>query len=91
MQSIGIKLIFVAPLYFVHSFIPFFVIITIYGIVSSPVMAVTTALISERTKAEDQGGILGINQAVMSLGQIFGPLVAGAVQHSNSAYFELRS
>lgn len=69
----------VFPLYFVHAFAPFFAIITVYGIVSAPIMPVVTALISERTKAEDQGGILGINQSITSLGQIIGPMIAGVV------------
>lgn len=51
----------------------------LYMIVFSPQMAMVSALLSERTKAEDQGGMLGLNQAYMSLGQIIGPLIAGLV------------
>ena len=40
---------------------------------------VITGLLSERTKAEDQGGILGINQSIVSFGQIVGPLIAGTI------------
>lgn len=76
------------PLMFTGTFIPFFAVIMLYGIAGSPINAVVTALISERTKAEDQGGILGINQALMSIGQIIGPLIAGAITvYSTPAVF----
>ena len=45
-----------------------------------------SALITERTKAEDQGVILGINQSYVSLGQIIGPLVAGVVTEYSIRY-----
>lgn len=67
------------PLYFVHSFVPFFAIIIVFGIVSAPIVPIVTSIISERTKAEDQGGILGINQSIISMGQIAGPLIAGII------------
>lgn len=68
-----------APQFFIHDFLPFFVSIVVFAIVSSPITPVVTGLISERTKSEDQGGILGINQSIISLGQIIGPIVAGVV------------
>ena len=77
--SLVVTVLSMLPLYFVHSFTPFFVLILIFGVVNSPVVPVVTALISERTRAEDQGGILGINQSITSLGQIVGPLIAGAI------------
>lgn len=46
---------------------------------SAPQTPMVTALISEKTKGEDQGGMLGITQSYVSLGQIVGPLLAGAV------------
>jgi MFS family permease len=46
------------------------------AIVMAPITPVLTALISERTKAEDQGIILGINASYTSIGQIIGPLLA---------------
>lgn len=36
-----------------------------------------SAMISNATKDEDQGGILGLSQSYTSLGQIIGPVVAG--------------
>ncbi len=57
----------------------FGILLVPFMIASAPHYPMLSALISERSRAEDQGGILGINQAVMSLGQIAGPLVAGQV------------
>lgn len=67
------------PLYFVTSFVPFFIFVMLYAVVSSPIAPLITGLLSERTKAEDQGGILGINQSYLSIGQVIGPLVAGVI------------
>lgn len=77
--SLLFSVIALSPLYFVHGFQLFFVIVMIYGIVSSPISPVITAILSERTKTEDQGGIMGINQSIISFGQILGPLIAGFI------------
>lgn len=62
----------------------FFVIsMLIYGLFSSPVGAILTSLISENTNNEDQGGVLGVNQSMMSIGQIVGPLLAALVVAHN--------
>jgi len=50
--------------------------VLLYPISNGPQMALISALISQNTKDEDQGGILGINQSYMSLGQAIGPLMA---------------
>jgi multidrug resistance protein len=68
---------------FVNTFLPFAIVTILYMFTFSAQMAMVPALISERTKAEDQGGIMGINQAYLSLGQIIGPLIAGAVASVN--------
>lgn len=77
--SLMLSVIFVLPLYLVHTFLPFYSILTIYAVVSAPIMPILAALISERTEPEDQGGILGINQSINSLGQIIGPMIAGVL------------
>lgn len=51
----------------------------VFGVVSAPVSPVLIALLSERSRAEDQGGMLGINQSYTSLAQIIGPLMAGQI------------
>lgn len=67
------------PLVFITTFQPFFLFMIVFGVVSSPINAILSTLLSERTKPEDQGGILGINQSYLSLGQIIGPLMAGSI------------
>ncbi len=48
-----------------------------------------TALLSKHTKKEDQGGIMGINQSYMSLGNIIGPIIGGALAagHVSFAFY----
>lgn len=62
----------------------FVVDLFLFAIMLSPIVPVVTGLLSERVRPEDQGGILGINQSFTSLGQVFGPLLAGAVAASIS-------
>lgn len=61
------------------SILSFAVVSLMFMVVSSPQNPVVSSLITERAKAEDQGGTLGLNQAYTSLGQIIGPLVAGVI------------
>jgi MFS family permease len=77
---ISAGVLFVAPL--AHTAVLFAIILLIHMIASSPQNPMITALLSERTKEEDQGGLLGINQSYVSLGQIFGPIAGGAVAKS---------
>jgi len=62
-----------------NSILPFFASMMFFGVVSAFRDPMISALLSERTKAEDQGAIMGINQSYVSLGQIVGPLAAGFV------------
>jgi predicted MFS family arabinose efflux permease len=58
----------------------YFVLVTIvYVCAFAPQNVVLTGLLSQQTKAEDQGGMMGIQQAYLSLGQIIGPTLAGLV------------
>lgn len=75
----AILLVVTSSLGFATSLPVFLVLLVIHMIVFAPQSALLTALISERTKAEDQGGMLGINQSYLSLGQIIGPLLGGVV------------
>ncbi len=45
-----------------------------------------TTLLSKHTKKEDQGGILGINQAYASLSNIIGPIIGGALATKHVSY-----
>ncbi len=61
-----------------------------YMIVYAPQMIMTSSMISEYAHEEDQGGILGINQAYLALGQILGPILAGLMNYiHHSASFTL--
>ncbi len=62
----------------------------LYMITFAPQTIMTSSMISEYSHGEDQGGILGINQAYLALGQIIGPLLAGAANHfHHSASFSV--
>ena len=65
--------------FFTRSPLSFGALLFIQNFMVAPQSPVAAAILSERTKAEDQGGMLGINQSYMSLGQIIGPIIAGVV------------
>jgi len=70
------------------NFFQFVFALFVYMIFRSVVNPLISTILSERTKNEDQGYILGINQSYISLGQIIGPLSAGLVSKiSISAIF----
>jgi DHA1 family multidrug resistance protein-like MFS transporter len=77
--SLALASISMAMLGLRFPYIPFTITLLTFSLVNSPVLPIITGLLSERTKGEDQGGILGINQSYTSLGQVLGPLAAGAV------------
>lgn len=62
-----------------QSFWPFVIFILLYGAIFAITAPLLTSIISERTNAEDQGGIMGLSQAYQSLAQVFGPLAAAAL------------
>jgi MFS family permease len=74
-----------AGFYFHQDFAWFVSLNVLYTIFISLGMPVISGLISERTKAEDQGYVMGLNQAYMALGMIIGPLLAGMVATSGLA------
>lgn len=72
-----------ASLMFILSFglnlYPFIFLNMFYILGFAPQAVILPAMISDRSEAEDQGGMLGINQSYTSLGQIIGPLFASAI------------
>lgn len=69
------------------STLPLFMItILIYGAASAPIETLLTSMVSENTNPEDQGGMLGINQAYTSLAQIIGPIAAGLIVTQSTQY-----
>lgn len=77
--SLGLTALVMASLYFATNAWFFAVVLILQSVFFAPMNPVSMALLSERTKAEDQGGVLGINQSYMSLGQIIGPIIAGGI------------
>jgi MFS family permease len=65
--------------FFITDIKVFYLFNFLYVIAFSAQNPIIASLISENTLAEDQGGALGLNQSFMSLGQIFGPLLAGLI------------
>jgi multidrug resistance protein len=57
----------------------FVIVMMLFALVNSPLSPILSSELSSRAKAEDQGGIMGFNQAYASLAQIIGPLAAGAI------------
>jgi MFS family permease len=51
----------------------------IMGVANSTVQTLTQTVLSEETPPERQGEIMGINSSYMSIGQILGPLLGGAL------------
>ncbi|NMB57242.1 TCR/Tet family MFS transporter [Candidatus Beckwithbacteria bacterium] len=78
-MSLFFSTLIVALIALANNFLVFLTLMIIYNLIGFPLMPVVSALISEGTKAEDQGGIMGINQSFTSLGQIIGPVLAGII------------
>ncbi len=64
---------------FTDSFIPFLCCIVVYGLFIALRDPMLNSLLTETSKDEEQGKLLGINQSFLSIGQIVGPLVAGVI------------
>lgn len=58
----------------------------LYVICLTPINPTTAGIISNHTSSEDQGVTLGLNQAYISLGTIFGPLLSGWVVSKQPQY-----
>lgn len=66
---------------------PLFILASIsLAIGNSFLTPLLTTLLSKHTKKEDQGGILGINQAYASLSNIAGPIIGGALATKHVSY-----
>jgi multidrug resistance protein len=85
LAAVSCGLVFLATGYISFTLLSF-----LFFISNSPIMPLLSGLLSEAVHQDEQGVILGINQSYVSVGQIFGPLMAGAVaKYSHSAVFIL--
>lgn len=66
-------------LFFARDTVPYVIVTAVFMIANAPGAPLLNADLSEKTSAAEQGAILGINQSYVSLGQIVGPLIAGAI------------
>jgi MFS family permease len=81
--SIGFLLIALS-----NSLVTFLLASLIMGFFNNSVQPLTQAILSQETDAKSQGSMQGLNSSYMSVGQIIGPLVAGALaQYSLAAPF----
>ncbi len=77
--------ILMTSFFFQRNIIIFIISNMAYITLFSPQMVLLPGLISKQSREEDQGGILGLNQSYISLGQIIGPALAGSVTLLHSA------
>lgn len=60
--------------------LPLFVVASfLLAVGNSFLLPLITAILSKHTRKEDQGGMMGINQAYASLANIIGPIIGGAL------------
>jgi MFS family permease len=76
---LGIVMLSSVLMLFAHSLFWFGLTIMLYTIGHAPMLVIITGMISNRTPRERQGEVLGVAAAMTSLGQIFGPLIAGVI------------
>ena len=72
--TIGFVLMFLS-----HSLIFFFIASVVLGMANSLVQPLTQTILSQETDEKSQGTIMGLNSSYMSVGQIFGPIIGGAI------------
>lgn len=76
-----------AALATVHSLAVLLVACVLFSVGNSLTGPSISSLVSRRAPAESQGGVLGVQQSVGSLGRVIGPTCGGLLfQHAGSAY-----
>jgi MFS family permease len=68
-----------AVMFFAKSIIPFVAASIALGLVNNFVQPITQTILSEETSETEQGEMQGLNASYMSIGQIVGPIIAGAM------------
>jgi MFS family permease len=73
-------------LFFANSVRSFWIINIMLGLSNSVINPLVQTILSHSTEQKSQGTILGINSAYMSIGQIIGPILGGAIATLDLAY-----
>ncbi len=68
-----------AFMFFARSVVPFVIASVALGLVNNFVQPITQTILSEETEETEQGEMQGLNASYMSIGQIIGPILAGAL------------
>lgn len=76
-QSLFVGMIAFAGFYFTNSLLVFVAVSFVYGVSNAFINPVIQALLSKETDAKSQGSVMGLNQAYVSLGMTFGPIIGG--------------
>jgi MFS family permease len=66
-------------MFFTRSIVAFIIANIALGLVNSFIQPLSQTILSEETDETEQGEMLGINTSYMSIGQIAGPILAGAL------------
>ncbi|MBI4080173.1 MAG: MFS transporter [Candidatus Levybacteria bacterium] len=77
--AIGAAVVAFLIMFFSRSLAIFIVAAVIMGVFNGFVQTLITTIISQETDAKSQGTIMGLNASYMSVGQILGPIVGGAI------------
>lgn len=81
-SQIGAAL-FLSALTFTSGLTAFIVVLFCFMFFSSPISTIVSSMISDQAHGKEQGEVLGISNSYLSLGQIFGPIIAGAIATRN--------
>jgi len=76
-QALFVSMLAFAGFYFTSSLLVFVLVSVLYGVSNALINPVIQAILSKETDAKSQGSVMGLNQAYVSLGMTFGPIIGG--------------
>lgn len=77
--SIFIVAVSLLIMFLSRSVVLFIIGSTVMGIANALVQPLISTILSQETDEKSQGSMMGLNASYMSIGQIFGPIIGGAV------------
>ena len=66
-------------IFFIRNPFHFVIILVFLGLANSLIMPINQTVLSRETDEKSQGSIMGLNASYMSIGQIAGPVIGGAI------------